>query len=124
MARWSEAQFVGSPKINSFPVMFRDDRLAGFGFSAALLPASLPNRPLTAALRPEHVRVGPDGPFGGTVTACEYLGDQYVVTLEFDSIMLTASGADRQYDTGEEIRFAVEPSDFLFFERDSGLRIR
>jgi len=118
------AQFVGSPKINSFPILFQDDHLAGFGFSAATLPVKLPNRPLIGALRPEKIRIGVDGQFAAIVTGCEYLGDEYIVTVDFDSIALTASGAGQQYAPGDKIRLSVEPADFLFFERDSGLRVR
>ena len=118
------AQFVGSPKINSFPVMFQDDHLAGFGFSSATLPVNLPNRPVIGALRPEKIRLGSDGHLAGIVTGCEYLGDEYIVTVDFESIALTASGAAQQYAPGDEIRFSVEPADLLFFERDSGLRVR
>jgi len=118
------AQFIGLPRINAFPVMLRENNLAEFGFSLATLPVELPNRPLTGAVRPEKIRVGDDGLFSGTVIGCEYLGDEYVVTFDFGSIRLTASGANREYRLGETLRFAVEPSDFLFFDRDSGFRVK
>ncbi len=118
------AQFIGLPRINAFPLMLQDDHLAEFGFSLSALPVELPNRPLTGAIRPEKIRVGEDGHFGGSVVGSEYLGDEYVVTFDFGTIRLTASGAKREFAAGAPIRFAIDPSDFLLFDRDSGLRVR
>ena len=118
------AQFVGFPRINTIPVAVCDGHLTEFGFSVATLKASLPEQELLAAVRPEKIRIGPGGVFEADVVGSEYLGDQYIVTLHFGGSTLTASGAERDVAAGEKVRFAVEPSDLLFFDPVSGNRVR
>ena len=70
------AQFVGSPKINSFEIEVREDSISVLDFSRSTIPITLPEKPLTAAIRPEKIKVGTDGMFAADVIGCEYLGDQ------------------------------------------------
>ncbi len=118
------AQFVGSPKINSFEIEIREDSISVLDFSRSTILVTLPEKPLTAAIRPEKIRVGTDGMFAADVIGCEYFGDQYIVTMKFGEIELTASGVERLWHPGEAVRFSVEPSEVFFFDRESGLRVR
>lgn len=118
------ARFIGSPRINTIPVGVREARITPLNFPLSSLNAKLPSRDLTAAVRPEKIRLDGEGQFEATVEGSEYLGDQYVVTLVYGSTTLTVSGAERELRAGSVVRFGINPSDLLFFDRDSGQRLR
>ncbi|HPC10675.1 MAG TPA: TOBE domain-containing protein, partial [candidate division Zixibacteria bacterium] len=92
-------------------------------FARSELGAAPPAGELTAAVRPEKIRIEPEGRFAASVIGCEYLGDQYVVTLKFGETVLTVAGVTREMRAGEPARFAIAPRDLLFFDRASGRRV-
>ena len=75
--------------------------------------------PLTLGVRPEHLQVNPQGPFGGQVELFERLGP-----LSFAHLGNGASGtplvaqlpSDRHVMLGETIRFTALPSDLHLFD--------
>ncbi len=118
------ARFIGSPRINTIPVGVHEGRLTPLDMSLGPLAATLPQRDLTAAVRPERIRLGAEGKYQATVVGTEYLGDQYVVTMAYGSTTLTVSGAEAEFRPGSVVRFDINPGDLLFFERESGDRVR
>ncbi|MCK4606269.1 MAG: TOBE domain-containing protein, partial [candidate division Zixibacteria bacterium] len=64
------------------------------------------------------------GEHTGKVIACEYLGDQYIVTLDFAGNRLSASGSQTAFETGREIRLRIDSRSLLFFDAATGQRLR
>ncbi|HOZ08014.1 MAG TPA: ABC transporter ATP-binding protein, partial [candidate division Zixibacteria bacterium] len=61
------AQFVGSPRINAVPVTADGEGISVFGFARSELGAAPPAGELTAAVRPEKIRIEPEGRFAASV---------------------------------------------------------
>lgn len=113
------AEFVGQPKINLITVRIKDGRLEPFGFRMD----GIADGELHMALRPEAVRLGGDKGWHAKVAGVEYLGDQYVARLQFETFELTASRVPDQLEPGTEVRFGFMISDMLFFDFETGERI-
>lgn len=116
------AEFVGQPKINvvpldtnSAPVRQLISRWSG---------AAIDTSTLVAAVRPEMIMISENGALGGTVSECEYLGEEYIVTLVGDGVTLVVSGVSYSLSTGESVRFDIDADSVLFFARHDGARIQ
>lgn len=116
------AQFIGQPRINMIEGVIENGVVAPLGMRANV--GRLSDRSaVMIGIRPEAIRIEPDGDQGGTVTGCEYLGDQYIVELDCDRFSLTVSRIKEGIEIGAEVRFSVGSEGVLFFEVDGGGRI-
>jgi len=117
------ARFIGQPRINMIDARIQRHLLVPFGVS--LLNEDLPDNfeQVKVGLRPEHIRIDQRGEFGGSVIACEYLGDQYIVTVDFVGCQLVISGSDTLLVKGEAVRFSFDQKDLLFFDPVAGGRL-
>jgi ABC-type sugar transport system ATPase subunit len=119
------AEFIGHPRINVIDLAVTSPLVeivtAGANFSDDKRSS------LLAAVRPEAISLTDDGPLRGVVSECEYVGEQWVVTVVVDGVSLVTSGATRSYETGENVSLAILPDAPLYFDRthkcDSLLRI-
>ncbi len=125
------AEAIGSPAINLLPV--RIDRVDAAGATvllpdggscrvAATVPASDIGATATLGIRPEHLRSGPNGPFGGAVELFERLGPLSFAHLgeagAIGSVVAQLPG-DQQFTLGANVRFSVAPTDAHLFAGDS-----
>lgn len=117
------AQLVGTPRINLLPAACENGALR-VGGGLEFQPAELPELPpsLQLGIRPEDVRIHPDGAFRAQVALTEPLGVETVVHLRMDDTSLLAvTPGTTLYDIGAALRFDVDP-DRLHYFRDDGTR--
>jgi len=118
------AVFLGQPKLNVLPL---DSVAAAYELlqcDRRTALESVERGSVSLGIRPEAVVIDPAGPLRAVVRNCEYVGSQYVVTLDFAGHTLTGSGSERPFDVDKTVDFSILPEGFLFFERDGGRRIR
>ncbi len=117
------AQFIGQPQINIVDAKIERHLLIPFGLSLLneSLPHDLPR--VLVGLRPEDIRIDQQGEFKATVAGCEYLGDHYILTLNFLDSELVVSGSEEALETGAVVRFTFDQNDLLYFDADNGQRI-
>ena len=123
------ARVIGSPGINLIPATIAHVdgdgallRLPGGGTVAAALriPPALEGSAATLGIRPEHLRAGEDGPFGGRVALFERLGPSSYAHLTGDGPepLVAWLPSDRSVALGETIRFTAAPGDLHLFGTD------
>jgi ABC-type sugar transport system ATPase subunit len=116
------AEFIGTPRINILSGQVTEGRVSPF---KTPVPNGLGSRSaVDVGIRAEGVELSEQGPFAATVAAVEYLGDHYVVSLDFQGQRLVSThGPARPPQAGDTVRFAVNPDGLLFFDKDSGGRL-
>jgi multiple sugar transport system ATP-binding protein len=117
------ATFIGTPRINILDAGVEDNRLIPFGALVLehVVGALSDDRRLKVGLRPEAISVSDDGNYRGVVTAAEYLGDHFVITLDYQSLPLTASlPGDMAPSVGQQVHFSIDKSALLYFDPASG----
>jgi ABC-type sugar transport system ATPase subunit len=120
------AGFIGSPKMNLLEGTAEGDvlRLSGIEIRlAGSLPRSTGS--LIVGVRPEHVRVDPDGELELRVEVVESLGSQKFVygTLAPD-VALTVGVDPRTHPReGDSLRLSLPAESLHFFDPETGLRL-
>ena len=120
------AEFIGTPKINLIDARIENGRLAPIDIVTppAILSAAENSGKIIVGLRPEAVQICQDGKHAAVVSATEYLGDHYVVTLECNGQRLLSSWvASPPPQTGESVRFSVDAKQVLFFDPATGAQL-
>jgi multiple sugar transport system ATP-binding protein len=127
------ARFIGSPQMDIFKGSLerREGALVYVVGSAAFpIPdqaaANLPmDRDLDLGVRAEHVRLGAGGGIPLEVRVVQPLGSMTYVTVGWDDSVLTARLLGMAHlPPGEPVDVSLDPAGLLFFERESGRRIR
>jgi len=116
------AEFIGTPKMNIFDGRIEDTRIIPLGIVAPrALQARVGRSALLIGLRPEAVELCGDGEYSGTLKACEYLGDHYVVTVDFQGHDLVSSRVPFEPPPpGQTVRFSIDQKSLLYFDIESG----
>ena len=126
------AGFLGSPGMNFIPGMLNATTehtafasadmtldLSGYGFQAQPSAA----RQVILGVRPEHIRLGSDGPWSGTVHLVEPMGNHWVVWLTCGSLSLSVVVHDGLHlDVGDTVRFGIDHSKISLFDATTELR--
>jgi ABC-type sugar transport system ATPase subunit len=121
------AQLVGTPKINLVEARRQDGMLHVAG-SDIHLPvdtrsAGFPES-LVLGIRPEDVRVGPDGEFGGQIVLSEPLGAETILHVRSgDQTLLSVVPGLAGLGIGDNVRFDAVRSRLHYFGAD-GARIQ
>lgn len=119
------AQFIGQPAINA--IALDQDCPLALWFRDLLLRSGVKtgrsDLHLVAGIRPERVRIDPEGAFEAQVIGDEYLGEQYVVTFDVGGRRLVASHVQAAPLPGSRVRLGVDPSSVLWFDGDTGRRL-
>jgi ABC-type sugar transport system ATPase subunit len=120
------AGFLGSPKMNLLEGDVDSDAVVLGGVRLrAHVSAGVPGGRVLAGVRPEHLRLDPDGPLRLTVDLVESLGGQkFVYGAAAPGVVLTA-GVDPALHPreGETLRFSVAPELVHLFDAQSGGRL-
>jgi ABC-type sugar transport system ATPase subunit len=111
------ASFIGQPKINLIEMVFGNGRTAPFQMERS------GNGKRVIGIRPESIVIASTGLYQGRVESVEYLGDQYVVALNYSGLILTASQLTTEPKIGDVVRFSLKQEELLWFEKESGKRI-
>jgi iron(III) transport system ATP-binding protein len=78
-----------------------------------ILAAASHPLPSHLCIRPEQVKIAPDGPIGARVSACSYQGGRFRLVLETDGETVIAHSSQRA-NIGETLRLAIgQPWAFL-----------
>lgn len=123
------ARFVGQPKINMIEVSVENGRLMPVGIAVDELDVSVSDRVRALGsgrlgIRPEAIEISTQGILSGEVTACEYMGDHYVIELRYRDIALTVTTvASPETAVGKSVRFSVSGKRVLVFEDGTGKKI-
>ena len=130
------ATFMGSPRMNVFPVAVSTDGrlLEASGFRAAAPSAvdlsSHAGRSVLVGVRPEHVsdRVDASRPntatVRGTVEVVETVGHEIIAHVRVgDALLIARLGARRVLAFGETLELAIDCDALHLFDRDSERRL-
>jgi len=124
------ANFVGSPGMNIIPGRLEAEnghcrfRPEG-GDASIVLERRFSAGPATLGVRPEYVRVDPDGPIVGTVIMNEYQGgfrSIHVDTGFTDNLVMRAAPA-APFHLGQKLRLSFDPAHTRLFDRKRGLSL-
>ncbi len=123
------AGFIGSPAINEVEAVATDERsvrmLGDAEFQMQLQTPLQAGQKLTAGIRPEHLRLDPQGTLRGTMTVLEPTGAEDFVrcAIGAQELNLRLSG-HHDFAVGETLLLTVDPADVLLFDPATGNRIR
>jgi multiple sugar transport system ATP-binding protein len=121
------AGFIGSPAMNFLPATALGAAGEGLALRVAGVDAvaHVEPRPLaapaavTAGIRPEHVRLGGEGPLRASVTHVERLGEHAWVYLRLaDGTPLVAKALDERLAAGDPVALALPASQLHVFDAD------
>jgi multiple sugar transport system ATP-binding protein len=132
------ANFIGTPPMNTV-----SGHVVSSGTNGALsvrlpgaevaLPSELADRlaqrnvgDVVVGVRPEHVRLRPDGAIPATVSVVESLGHErhVICRLDDETMIITRQPADEPAPAvGDHVRLAAESARFHVFDAASGVRV-
>jgi multiple sugar transport system ATP-binding protein len=125
------AGFIGSPAMNFLPGTLQGSQGAwrvqlGAG-EGVDLPSELraePGQAVWLGVRPEHVRLTPEGGIAASVTVVEPTGADTFVSCEHHGQALSVLFRERQqFQPGSTIRLAPDPAQLHVFDASSGQRL-
>ncbi len=120
------AQFIGSPAMNILRGVAETGTVR-LPNDAALPIASGASGPLTLGIRPEHLRVDPDGPLVFQTTMAEPLGANTILHGRLadmaDPFVASLPGVHRHDSDAATLRFSVDPTAIHLFDTETGARI-
>ncbi|KKB75966.1 ABC transporter ATP-binding protein [Devosia soli] len=123
------ATFVGSPSMNFLPVTVLADEggrvvvTAGGTRIATTIPTSLAptlGQGLTFGVRPDALRVAPDGEVSGTIALVERLGDRTLIhtRLEDGTVVVGDDIGKSTLEAGQPVRLKVDGSAVHLFDAE------
>ncbi|QNA88264.1 ABC transporter ATP-binding protein [Massilia sp. Dwa41.01b] len=119
------AGFLGSPAMN-----FIEGEVDLHGrFLAGPLAVVLQEAPApcsaTLGVRPEHVRIGANGPLDGEVTLVEPMGNHQIVWIACGSHLLSALVHEGgSFAPGQPVRFGIDATRVSLFDTAHGMRFK
>lgn len=116
------AQFIGFPKMNILKSRIQDNRLIPFNLLVEN-EELLQKEQILSGIRPESIKISAGGEFQGVVTSCEYLGEQYIVKINYSEYELTISGCETELEIQKPISFSLDKSAIHFFDISTHQRI-
>ncbi|MES2315957.1 MAG: ABC transporter ATP-binding protein [Pseudomonadota bacterium] len=118
------AGFLGAPSMN-----FIDGRIGAEGrFVSDVLAlgvgAAAHGSEVVLGVRPEHILIGAEGPFEGSVALVEPMGNHQIVWIAAGGRKLSAIvNGNRAYTFGEPLRFAIDAARVSLFDKASEQRL-
>ena len=113
------ANFLGHPKINVVKARMQDGILLPFGLPVpkVLLEKKIEN--VLIGVRPESIEISSSGDFASKVVSSEYMGDGYVIELDYKDNRLTVSQCAMPFGEGEPVKFSIDRQSVLYFDAAS-----
>ncbi|HEY0062732.1 MAG TPA: ABC transporter ATP-binding protein [Telluria sp.] len=118
------AGFLGSPSMNFIEGDL--DALGRFTSASLMLDSGVSGnaRAVVLGIRPEHISVGEQGQFEGTVALVEPMGNHQIVWIAVGERKLSAIVNDtRVFNLGDGVRFGVDASRVSLFDKASEQRL-
>ena len=122
------AQFIGTPPMNVVTSEIGGGGVVlGDGSVPTPAGADLPvaGTKVLVGVRPEHLHVDPNGSFGATIRAIEWLGHESLLSLDLgDDVVVTArQNGIPDEGVGDAVRVSVTPGEVHVFDADSTERL-
>jgi multiple sugar transport system ATP-binding protein len=118
------AGFIGSTPMNLVPGVVGE---GGVQFDGGVLPlvesvaGASAGHEVFCGMRPEYVRVQPDGPLSGRVRITENLGTEYLVTVDVGGTQIKATiDEGSEPDVGATVAIAPNSRRTLLYDRATG----
>ena len=67
-------------------------------------------------VRPESIEISSSGSYAARVVSSEYMGDGYVIELDYKDNRLTVSQCATPFGEGEPVKFSVDRQSLLYFD--------
>ncbi len=127
------AGFIGSPKMNFFPVevmrvaaghvQVKGDAIEAVDVPADTMGMAVGDR-VTLGVRPQDMELAPDGPVTGTIEMVERLGSETILNFKTsdDAALLAILGRDEDFAYGAKVRFSFAPRLAMVFGPDGESR--
>ena len=117
------AGFVGTPEMNFFEVMLSDQ-----GVDIAGTLVDTPQRPTqqgraVLGVRPEHMRIDPNGPLEFTVDVAEQYGTATLIVGTINGLQAQIQTPRVEANYGEKLRLSLDNAPLHFFDAVTGKRI-
>ncbi|MDX3976894.1 ABC transporter ATP-binding protein [Shinella sp.] len=116
------AGFIGSPPMNLLPGHLRD---GWFTSDGGRFPLARAAGDVTLGVRPEHVRLAPEGSghFSGTVFSSELLGDCTILMVKAGEALIAAKlPPETGFERGAPVSLSFEAGRMHIFDTESGER--
>jgi len=117
------ADFLGFPKINLIEVNKNNGILSPFGNLVEKFQKKIECEEIVMGIRPENIKICDDGQFEGKVVDSVYLGDHYVITVDYMGHKLVISGEKNPFEFGKGVNFTFDQENILFFDKIKGFKI-
>ncbi len=117
------ADFLGFPKINLIEGGISDGFLHPFGYEIHSMQNKTINSGIKIGIRPENIKIDENGQCAGVVVDSIFLGDQYVITLDFKGFKIVISGEKYPVECGKIVNFTLDLKNVLFFNISNGLSL-
>jgi multiple sugar transport system ATP-binding protein len=123
------ADFIGSPTINFIPgKVHREEGSLVFRTEALLLPAppeeDLVGKEMTAAIRPEDIRVLPreeEGGLGGEVYSVLPAGAEVILQVKKGNLLFTIRVmGEVSFEMGEKVYLQFPLESMVFYDKEKG----
>jgi len=95
------AAFIGTPRINLVEGWISEGMIKPFRISKVFVPSDYDLREIIVGVRPEDVRIDPEGKYSATIKSIEYLGDHSVMTAKFINQDITLVHDPGKYAPGD-----------------------
>ena len=120
------AKFLGTPPIHVFRGEVHNGRLL-LGGAAVLAVPSVPEGPVTAAVRPEGFVLAENGPLVCALNGVEVMGRDISVVCRHpdceNAVIRAIISAENTVPAGGTVRFALKPRKVFLFDADTERRI-
>lgn len=113
------ANFLGHPKINVVTARMYDGMLLPFGLPVPRVLLDGKTENVLMGVRPESIEISSAGHYAARVVSSEYMGDGYVIELDYKDNRLTVSQCATPFGEGEPVKFSVERQSLLYFDATS-----
>jgi ABC-type sugar transport system ATPase subunit len=117
------ANFLGHPKINVVAARMHDGMLLPFGLPVPKVLLNGKTENVLMGVRPESIEISSSGDFASKVISSEYMGDGYVIELDYKDNRLTVSQCATPFGEGEPVKFSVDRKSLLYFDATSKARL-
>jgi hypothetical protein len=109
------ANFLGHPKINVVTARMHDGMLLPFGLPVPRVLLDGKTENVLMGVRPESIEISSAGHYAARVVSSEYMGDGYVIELDYKDNRLTVSQCATPFGEGEPVKFSVERQSLLAY---------
>lgn len=120
------ARFIGQPGINIIKTTIREKMQTPLGRPVPSLGSFNSDSEISqllAGVRPEQIQIHSGGEYTAEIKSCEYAGESYLIGLDFFNNSLAVTGVKSPFAVGDKVKFSL-PTDLLYFDPDSGQRLK